>query len=382
MKRLMEFEETLIYYDMPNLIVAKDQIGLRYICQLVETTQTIDKFLCIPLSAQRLKEFKSSNIDLQSLFENPEVSEYYLAEIINGKIDQFEIGMVPRDQIPDAWIPDPGFYFYEEFSTDNHVVQEAKTRDRGISFWRLSPPESADDLRISATHLSEGLRIIQKTIKYAYIKYLSFLNEKARSAITIHDYSLQEVIGFSNGSFTIQLQSAFPADLVGYAQVSKAYEIIDEISRNVEDTSTAINSLTKYGGHFVSSYRELLQFINDNNIPIEYEWSMPSKDHSVHSFLYPRKVRPLLEALNQKLELSKEYREFTGYFTKVDEKNNTWRITNEKDAREYSGESEIDLAGLIIHSQLYSIHCEEILEVRRGTGKETPKLILKSFAPL
>ena len=57
----------------------------------------------------------------------------------------------------------------------------------------------------------------------------------------------------------------------------------------------------------------------------------------------------------------------------------TWRIINEEDDKEYNGESETELAGLIIETQRYKFVCEERLEEERGTGKEFSKLYLISL---
>ena len=45
MLRIIQYQETLIDYDSPQLIVASDQFNVLYFCLVVECTEQFDKFL-------------------------------------------------------------------------------------------------------------------------------------------------------------------------------------------------------------------------------------------------------------------------------------------------------------------------------------------------
>lgn len=382
MNRKLEYVETLLYYDLPNIFVGKDILGISYICLLVEIGELEDKFLCVPISPLRLQDYKKGNVDLRFVFERPESDEYYLAEVSGFSISDFEITPIENNEFPQSWLPDDGFFHEIELQSENLVVREAFERNRGISHWRLSPPESANEPKISAAKLAYGLQLINKIIKRAYQKSLALMESGAKEAIKALDYSDNEVYAFSNGSFTIHMQTTMPADLLGFSQISRAYDIIDEVSQNIEDPDASIQSLSKYGGHFVSAYKDLLAFIVESNIPIDYEWSMPSRSDTTRRKFIPREAKPVLDALRRLREISTETKVITGYFTKVDETRNTWKIHSSSDDRDYYGNSEISLAGITIHLKEYALICEEIMQEQPGTGREIPSLILKSFSEL
>jgi hypothetical protein len=78
MRRIIQHQETLIYYDSPQLFVACDQFKTQYLCLIVEQcTAPVDKFLCVPVSRSKLKEFYRESIDLREIYENPESDELF-----------------------------------------------------------------------------------------------------------------------------------------------------------------------------------------------------------------------------------------------------------------------------------------------------------------
>jgi len=378
--RILNHTENLLFYDGPQVFIAVDQIGAQYICMLVQETGDIDKYLCAQISDSRVASLVLGEIDLREIYKSPEIAELYVAESKPKEPTRLVATLI--SEVPPDWFPDPGFFLRIEIPPSVKVVQEAYARRRAIIQCSLNPPESREESKITAEHLSRAVRLIQRLVKYAYGKALRVKDQPAKEIIaTAKNYEL-EVFAFSPGSFTVHLQSSVPADLFGYAEVSKALSVIDSISERIDDPEEAVKQVAQFGGHFATAYKDLLEFITKTETPIEYEWSMPERKTSTRYKITTAQAAPVYEEIIKRVEIEIVGIKLVGKLTKVDEKYKTWRLISEEDKLEYTGSSEIDLAGLIIETQRYEFLCEERLEEERGTGKEITKLYLKSYRSL
>lgn len=382
MKRILEHFETLVFYDTPQVFVATDQLRTKYICMPVEEADSAVKYLCVPVSHSRIEDIVSGKVDLRTVFEEPEIDGLYLAEPIENNLTKLSSIFVSRESILHTWLPDPGFYISIEKPSDHIVIQESVSRQRAIMHLRLNPPESEAEPKITAEHLSQGIKLIQRLVKQAYRKSLRAIDSSYKISISAPQNSELEVFSFSPGSFTIHMQSAMPVDLLGFAQISRAFEIVDSITDRIEDPDQAVDRIAEIGGHFASAYKDLLKFVTDTQTPIEYEWSMPEKKGTKRNSISVEHAKPLYMEIIKRTLSEGETVKLVGRLTKVDEKYGAWRLISDDDQKEYHGDSEIDLAGLVIETQRYEFVCEEKLEEEKGTGRELTRLFLTSFRPL
>ncbi len=109
MRRLLQLQEILIDYDGPQLWLACDQFQTSYLCLWVESLETMDKHLCVPVTSARLQEFYQGLIDLRTIYEQPESEELFYAEI--GQSGQ-EILLMPlaSESLLEEWLPEPGWF--------------------------------------------------------------------------------------------------------------------------------------------------------------------------------------------------------------------------------------------------------------------------------
>ncbi len=117
MLRIIQYQETLIDYDSPQLIVASDQFNVSYLCLLVECTEQVDKFLCVPISDSRLKAFYQESVDLRDIYENPESDELFYADVW-GEIKDIQLIPITRESLSDDWLPERDFYFKKDNVSD------------------------------------------------------------------------------------------------------------------------------------------------------------------------------------------------------------------------------------------------------------------------
>lgn len=380
--RIVNHVQTLHYYDGPEVILAEDQLGSRYVCSLVSDSGEDWEFLCVPASDGRIDAFRAGDVDLRDVLSQPETKEYFVTRAPSGKMTGMELELVNEGQVHPDWLPDAGFFLELIGRERDTIEEEAQERNRAVIHWRLKPPEAELSTKIAAATLSEALRIFQRLVRHAYRKSIRTLDASTRANIDIARGQDLEVFSFSPGSFTVHMQSTLPADLFGKTEMSRALSMIDSVSEFADDADKAVGQLSQIGGHFASAYKGLLLFVQKNESPFEYEWAEPGMPEAKRFGITSAQAKPLYEEITKRKELEKEVILLLGSFNKIDEKTRTWRIVSSDDNKEYSGESEVDLAGITISTQTYRLRCEERLEEEVGTGREIPRLILQLVEPL
>jgi len=118
MQRIIQHQETLIDYDSPQLFVGYDQFNVQYLCLLVECSETVDKFLCVPVTSKRLKTFYQKLVSLREIYEYPESEELFYADV-TGEITNIPLIPMARECLSEEWLPEHDFYFKKDNVQDN-----------------------------------------------------------------------------------------------------------------------------------------------------------------------------------------------------------------------------------------------------------------------
>ena len=382
--RELEYSQTLVYYDGPQLLLAHDPLGVAYVCLLEELVEGKATYLCSPVSDGRLHRLLGGDVDLREIYTTPEVPEIFKGIVLEDSLSGIQIKPVSLDALDPSWLPDPGFFLEPALLPDDEVAAEARRRKRAIVNLTLRPPESWAEPKITATNLSQGVRLFQKVITQAYRKAMRTLDAKTRSVVAFTEQYELEVFAFSPGSFTVHMQAAAPADLVNYSQIARALDILDKINAVADQPEQAVNLVAQFGGHFAAAFRTLVRFVVETETPLAYQWSMPSRDDSTRRELPLRYAGPLYDALIERVELGVDVVSLKGWVDKVDVTYGTWRLLDEVTGRPYAGQSlgGVYLAGITTKTQRYEFICEERIEEDPATGRELTKLYLRSFAPI
>jgi len=376
---LLQRQDILSFYDVPQVFTVRDEVDTLYLCVLAELGEEADKYLCVPVSNGRLARVVGGQLDLREVFETPESGEVFEGTAHNGDLRQLETRPLPPGAIPQQWLPDPGFFVDVEPALDVEIVEQARTRDRAVIHYTLTPPESAEEPKIAVTHLSQAITRFQKVVEWAYRKAMPDTDAGFAEEIRLPENYQLEVFAFSPGSFTVHMQTVARADLVGFSHVARALDILDAVNHEAQEVEKAVELVARYGGHFATQYKNWLRFIIDNDIPVAYEWSMPTRHYSTRTDVRPREAKPLYQALVRRKDIGQEVKKLVGVLTKVDANSGTWRLRDDQ-GRERTGHwetsSDVTLAGLVIKSKTYEFICEERLEEEPATGREFAKLYL------
>ncbi|MBS7691932.1 hypothetical protein I0E98_21965 [Pseudomonas lalucatii] len=146
----------LLDYDYPQVFVACDPIDVRYVCMISEVADQGPAFLCVPVSARRCDELLSGKIDLRQVYEEPEISEFYLATP-DDLVEPFNIERAQMDLVPHELLPEPGLVF----SLNDEVSIKAQELNTTVAYASLAVPESVREPRIRTRKLSAFLNIYQ-----------------------------------------------------------------------------------------------------------------------------------------------------------------------------------------------------------------------------
>jgi hypothetical protein len=351
-----------------------DDIGCEYIFFLTDDQNENLKYICTPISKKRLKEFRKGIVDLRTIFVEPEIKEFYQCEIQNFSDQTCFIDFFSSDDLPSSILPEQGFYLNEHDEIIDEIIKKAKELNKPILYASLEPPESQFETKIMADRLSHFLSAFQNMVKYAYKKTFKQVSTNIMSFKQEDAHKLQ-VFGFTEGSFTVMFEPLDAGDIFGSCfAIESSFEKIDEIVDVISDNEATLNILKKNKGHLVSAYIRLLKFISENNTTFEYKWATPIFNKSKKNRISQNDAKPLLDFLTSTEDISSETIIFTGYIIRADKKNNTWKILNDEDKKEYAGKVKdgvpLSLEGVVIGSVKYQFICEEKIEEVLGTGKE------------
>ncbi|EMQ5443031.1 hypothetical protein WHA67_004603 [Pseudomonas aeruginosa] len=365
----------LLDYDYPQVFIASDLIGVRYVCMISEVAAQGPAFLCVPVSGRRCDDLLGGKIDLRQVYEEPEIPEFYLATP-DDLIEPFDIERAQMEVVPQELLPEPGL----AFSLNDEVLIKAQELNATVAYASLGVPESVREPRIRTRKLSAFLNI-----------YQGVLRNLARAAAKAagkpipkgEDPYESDVFGFCYGSFTVQVRSAEPCDMLGENKaLIIAFQTLNEFLDVAVNTDDAMQFLTKLKGHAASSLIGLLNFITENDCQLTNRWSTPGMHSSNQSRIRVATAQNIIQRCLLREDLSVESLELVGVVDSADATTGFWKIFVNGVA--YSGgvkeDSGINLAGITLRNR-YRFRCEEKIEMLLGTGREIKKISLVGFDP-
>lgn len=376
MQRQLSIDRILVFHDFPELFLAKDALGLDYICMLIINTTTEYEYLCVAISKNKLYKFLNGKIDLRQIYLDPEIKEWYSSKDTSEPI--FFIQNLEISEAIDEFLPTEG-YFYSDDLGDDIIRKEVVENNNVIIHISLS--DQNDDQSIPIDNLGDFSKLYQAVVENAYKKVIlnSTLEDK-KSYIIPQNYSLR-AFASSPGSFVLHLKSKADKDLFGNSIIEEGLKKIDEIISDVSDSNQLIENLRSIKGHTISNYKKLIEKVISLNITFKYKWLSPNSTEIQRRTITKEYAEKVKEILVLKDELTQEIKEFTGYVKQADVERGSWRITNEDDNKDYSGESKGHLLeGITLETTKYKFICEEVIETLKVTEQEKIKYLLKEVS--
>lgn len=106
-------DRILEFYDVPQILVAKDSFGTQYMCLLFDDEAEC-RYTGIKVSSSRLDDYLGGKVDLRTLYVNPENDgEYFNVSYV---CNHYELMPYDVKDLPEERLPENGFYHAESRS--------------------------------------------------------------------------------------------------------------------------------------------------------------------------------------------------------------------------------------------------------------------------
>lgn len=134
--RRLALSQILEYYDIPQILVATDATGVRYLCTLYGQSETDGyKYIGVQISEPRLLSFVGGQLDLRDAYLHPEVENAVYHVTVKDEIIT-ATAPIPQQDITEDMLPEAGYFFdASDWADDNESVSdtyqlEVPVRDR------------------------------------------------------------------------------------------------------------------------------------------------------------------------------------------------------------------------------------------------------------
>ncbi len=109
--RQLALNQILEYYDVPQILVATDATGTRYLCTLYSQSETEGyKYIGVQISEPRLMAFIGGQLDLRDAYLHPEVENAVYNVAVKDEIIT-AIAPIPQQNINEDMLPEAGYFF-------------------------------------------------------------------------------------------------------------------------------------------------------------------------------------------------------------------------------------------------------------------------------
>lgn len=368
--RILNLKRILDFYDVPQIFVASDNIGVDYLCLLYDFHEGDGyQYLGIQISPKMLSLFLDGQIDLRDVYLHPE-AEYSIYNIsVRNKV--ISAVLMDTDCIPEHMLPEAG-YFYEQDEDADDDLLISESIQCGSPVLHLGFVDSRNSHDIDAVCLSQAINSYQAMITNCHKK----LYGKEAS-----NESQLRVTTFSAASFNVHFKANSALDLFGTSVLDETFKKIDELlnSRDDESLQESIRSLK---GHTISSYKNFISVLLQNRLSVKYKWVSSTLERKVYSrYVNFDRVERMWNVIQASQVISSEDRTFVGVFLASSVENGKWTLRPNDGNKNISGESQDKdlLSGITIESKPYKIKCKEVQEQNMASLNITHKLILEAI---
>lgn len=371
MNRIIYIDQILLYYDTIQLFVGLDGVQTRYLCMLYADNDQ-DKYISIKISTNKLALLFSGQIDLRSLYLNPEISnEYYSLAIVKEQeleiIDKFE-------NVEEYMLPaEDAFVIPQSEYTD--IIEERLSCRKPIIHLGFIDANNSHDIK--AGILSPLIASYQEFVINTHKK---ISNTPEGRQINPELY----IFNTSAASFNLHMYIQDDLDLFGGSNMDYTLNYINEIL-NFKDEKSLTDHLTGIKGYAITHYKRFVKGLIDNKISIKTTWTTSNIDNPIaHNHISTEKLQQAYNVIQQSTELEKETQELIGYFLKVDSTNGDWKLYDEINEQQYKGKC-LDpsiLDGIRIRLTDYKIYCSKTAEKQNITDKLTETYYIEQIEEL
>lgn len=374
MRITLHIQHHIVYYDVPQLSLARDDVGTNYLCLLVSEIDWQCKYVAVQTSAQRLAALLIDEVDLRSFFKEPELHTWFefedMSEEIQARVSEF-------DMIPDEYLPDSGFKFEGWVAEDRSMLEHVTRLNNAVV--QLSISDRSKDHGIDARALGDILKNYQSVLENSLRKIVNTHNkDKSTEVLVPNNYTIR-AFAATPGSLNIHMYSTSDQNIFGESIMELGLKKFDEIISDSNNNETLTVALRTVKGHAVSSLKRILDTVLREDLTLIHRWCTP-KDFVISTKVIDNPLASnIMKLLQETSDLGIEQRTFIGHFEKIDVINKTWRIFDINEKKKFRGIASADqLSGLTAKTKNYVVECDEVLTEHTVSEKEDVTYVLQS----
>ena len=299
----LNFNEVIVFYEVPQVFVASDIFGAKYLCLLYPCDDdTCYKYISVKISEDRLNSFKGHIIDLLSIYQTPEDSTYF--DVIVKEVNNITAIPLAANQLQPFMLPDAGFYCNYDAVDNDELITQSLQNGKTMSCIAFSDISNSHNIDVDV--LTHALDRYQAMIRHCHIK--RFGKHYAQEAT-------MKACALRAASFDVHFILNETFDMFGEAsKISSTLQKIDEIlsAPSIDELKEKAEELQ---GHTLSSMRSFLEVLGENQLSFKHKWVKSTLESSVsESFISLDDISRVYDFLSSHTELETVTVEFIGYF--------------------------------------------------------------------
>ncbi|NTU81348.1 MAG: hypothetical protein HGA45_18550 [Chloroflexales bacterium] len=379
----LEIIETYEHYDRPVLFSCRNQVGSLFLVVLTGDDEEGEEWLIAPVSHRRFEYIRSGGIDLHTAFAKVEGENLILLYIPLDNSTEIKIDFVKAISIDPYKLPQEGerldiptVTMQSVFESPSKRANQMRRESVDISLETITPERN----EIPVGRLGSVISNFQRLLNAIGNKIFGTGSIKgAFSQDTVIDMQLN-VVGFSPGSFRVNMASSATANLFDDTKIGDALNEMLNLIRIAEDDRVLQSRLMDLGSRVSSSFVEFLESVNLDVTDIKIEWGSPHPGKggvAAISSLTAQKTARSIRSFEEQA-----FREFTITAKLIGANLRTMKFEIEMDDSSIAGDIDSDAKNLVdgaVIGQSYVIRIKEVEIFRPMIEESSLKYYLMSL---
>lgn len=364
--RTLNIIRILEIYDVPQVFVAVDAVGIKYLCLHYEIADDgALKYIAVQISDDKLNDFIKGHLDLQNIYTHPEQdNSLYYVTYDNGLVQACLFNGI----LEPSMLPEKGYYYDDTLADDADILERSIRANSPIIRLAFETPENRHNLE--ARCLSAALISFQALVDSSFKKLY-----KGKET----DCSTLKVTTFMAASFDVEFCANENLDLFGQSRLGATFEEINKLFS--DDDDLVIETLRKLKGFAATNYQRFLNVLLSYGLAVNYKWVYSTLESDVRKRrIEAPRLKSLYDIINCNSELGTEEQEFIGHFTAASIDNGKWTFVPNV-GKELKGDciNSGILSGITLGDTRYKISCTATQSINDTTLKEKTKYFLVKY---
>ena len=373
------FERVLEYYDGPRLLLQRSQAGQLYLAWWNDADESIDRWIYLPVSEQRLREILSGSVSALDALSNPEDGNLLVVDIDVG-IDSViqtivtTAGSLPQDSLPLEWskldIPMP-----EE-------INGAPTRERSHLL----------DLRIEGQVGQVAADVVSRLVGNLQ-RLLDAIGQALSAAPTskgpipnsIKEQTRLNFAGTYASSLGLRLEAHRQDSPLGESLARSSLEGLFGLLEEDQRTSEPAFQRRIWTSRVIANYINFLSAIESSSYPASLRWNQRGKDETHEVRITPGSAESMKSTIRAATDEIQEDLYLEGVIVAGNIRTKWFQFTATGSGDNFSGRIHRDATSQVDHIPLGSaclVTLKPNLQINQLTGEEKTTYTLHSIRPM